>query len=49
MAYNPENIKEKSENILTASVLNCQLAESRVGANYFIVGKMMQANELKDE
>ena len=33
---------------MTVTVLQCQLMEHRIGANYFILGKLMQANDTKD-
>lgn len=44
-----ESKGKKSENIFTLTVLDTQLLDSRINANYFVVGKLLQASEFKDE
>jgi hypothetical protein len=38
-----------SKNVLTISIRACQLIENRVGANFFITGKLMQDRSDEDQ
>jgi len=43
-----EKEMKNASNVLTVAILQTQVMEPRVGANYFILGKLMQANEQKN-